>query len=545
MRKSMNLFQSGLKISLAAIMSFSILAGCSGGGSDGPAEGEAPEASSNFNPTGLPIVKEPITLKMIAGKAPTTAPDWNTTMLWQEYEKMTNIKVEWEMVPNDTMTEKRNILLAGGDYPHAFFTAGIPLADLQKYGQQGIFIKLNDLIDQHAPNLKALLEKYPDVKKGLTMPDGNIYSFPGVYDPEFKSVLSSAKMWVKQSWLDELGLKEPQTTDDFYNMLKAFKEKDPNKNGQPDEIPYMGVGVDSLMNYLKGSWGLSNHGIRNANVDLQPGTEELRFIPTDPKYKEMLEYMNKLYKEKLIGEDVFTVQANQYYAKGAEGVYGATITTSPYTLMNQDDYIGATALKGPHGDQIWAAIGSPLATPGAFVITDKNPNPIETVRWIDYLYGEEGSKMFFMGFEGKSYHVTADGQFEYTDEITKNPSGLTFEQALIKYVVWPGGGYPNVVQEKFFKGAESRPEAVETAEKYDPYVPEEVWPAFSFTAEENEDMGTLGADINSYVTEMRAKFVAGSASFDEWDNYVSTINQMGLERYMEIYKNAYNRYKQD
>ena len=66
----------------------------------------------------------------------------------------------------------------------------------------------------------------------------------------------------------------------------------------------MGVGVDSLMNYLKGSWGLSNHGIRNANVDLQPGTEELRFIPTDPKYKEMLEYMNKLYKEKLIGEDV-------------------------------------------------------------------------------------------------------------------------------------------------------------------------------------------------------------------------------------------------
>ena len=132
--------------------------------------------------------------------------------------------------------------------------------------------------------------------------------------------------------------------------------------------------------------------------------------------------------------------------------------------MNQDDYIGATALKGPHGDQNWAAIGSPLATPGAFVITDKNPNPIETVRWIDYLYGEEGSKMFFMGFEGKSYNVTADGQFEYTDEITKNPSGLTFEQALIKYVVWPGGGYPNVVQEKFFKGAESRPEAVETAE---------------------------------------------------------------------------------
>lgn len=533
--------RKALRVTATALLAFSLLAGCSGNNSPSPA---AEEPSSNFNPTGLPIVKEPITLKMIAGKAPTTAPDWKQTMLWQEYEKMTNIKVDWEMIPSDTMSEKRNILLAGSDYPHAFFTAAIPPADLQKYGQQGVFIKLNDLIDAHAPNLKAILDKYPDVKKGLTMPDGNIYSFPTIYDPEFTSVLSSSKMWIKKSWLDALNLKEPETTEEFHQMLKAFKEKDPNKNGKPDEIPYQAVGIDTFHSYLKGAWGLSNRGIRNANVDMDPDTKELRFIPSHPRYKEMLQYMNQLYKEGLIAEDVFTIKANQFYATGANGVYGATMTTSPYTLMGQTDYIGANALKGPHGDQIWSSIGSPLASPGAFVITDRNPNPVETVRWIDYLYGEEGSKMFFMGFEGKSYTMNDKGEYEYTDEINKNPSGLTFEQALIKYVVWPGGGYPNIVQQKFFKGAESRPESLETAERFSAHLPEEIWPTFTFTMEENEDMSTLGSDINDYVTEMRAKFVSGKASFDEWDQYVKTLEQMGIKRYMEIYKSAYDRYTQ-
>ncbi|ALS26505.1 ABC transporter substrate-binding protein [Paenibacillus sp. 32O-W] len=530
------------RMSVAAVLSMSLIAGCSGEPSSGPQTGEEP--SGNLNATGLPIVNEPITLKMVAGKAPTTAPDWSQTMLWQEYEKMTNVKIEWEMIPTDNLAEKRNIMLAGGDYPDAFFTASIPTADLLKYGQQGVFIKLNDLIEQHAPNLKAILEKYPEVKSGLTMPDGNIYSFPTIYDPEFTSVLAGSKMWIKKSWLDNLGLKEPETTDEFYEMLKAFKENDANGNGQQDEIPYQSVGIAPLINYLRGAWGLGNRGVRNANVDLDPESGNVRFIPADPKYKEMLQYIRKLYEEGLIASDIFTVQANQFYATGAEGVYGATITTSPYTLMNQTDYIGATALKGPYGDQIWSAVGSPLASPGAFVITDRNPEPEATVRWIDHLYGEEGSKMFFMGFEGKSYVVNDKGEYEYTEEITNNPNGLTFEQALIKYVVWPGGGYPNIVQQRFFKGAESQPESVAAAERFKPFFPEEIWPTFSFTEEENDDMATLGADINSFVTEMQAKFVSGSASFDEWDQYLKTLDQMGLKRYLEIYQNAYERFKQ-
>ncbi|MFK7694945.1 ABC transporter substrate-binding protein [Paenibacillus sp. HJGM_3] len=525
---------------LSVIVPLTVLSACSDGGTK---KTESPQSKdTGVNKAGMPIVAEKINLKMIAGKAPTTASNWNEVMLWQEYEKQSNIHVTWEMVPTDNLTEKRNIMLAGGDYPDAFFTAGIPATDLLKYGTQGTFIKLNTLIDNYAPNLKKLLDQYPEVRKGLTMPDGNIYSFPTIYDPQFTSVLGGGKVWIRKEWLDKLGLKEPETTDDFYNMLKAFKEKDPNGNNQADEIPFEVVGLPSIISYFKGAWGLGTRGTRHANVDMD-SSGKLRFIPTDPKYLEMLQYLNKLYSEKLIAEDIFTIQANQFYATGAKGLYGATITTSPYTLMNQPGYIGASALKGPHGDQVYSAVGSPLANSGAFVITDKNKYPEATVRWMDHLYGEEGSKMFFMGFEGKSYEKTASGDLQYTKEITNNPNGLTFEQALVKYVVWPGGGYPNMVQQKFFKGAESQPESIQAAEKFKKYMPNELWPTFNYTAEENTRMAALNADINTYVTEMAAKFVSGKAPFSEWDNYVATLKKMRLDEFMQIYQAAYDRYK--
>ncbi|GGI46401.1 ABC transporter substrate-binding protein [Paenibacillus marchantiophytorum] len=532
--------KKNVTILLSFILSINLLSACSGGGAKSPDDTKKPEAG--ISTTGMPIAPEKINLKMIAGKAPTTASNWNDVMLWQEYEKLTNIHVDWDMIPDETLTEKRNIMLAGGNYPDAFFTAGIPTPDLLKYGSQGTFIKLNDLIDKYAPNIKKLLNENPEVRKGLTMPDGNIYSFPTVFDPKFTSVLSGGKVWLKKEWLDKLNLKEPETTEDFYNMLKAFKEKDPNGNGQADEIPFQSVGLPGIINYFKGAWGLGTRGSLHANVDMD-SSGKLRFIPTDPKYKEMLQYVQKLYSEKLIAEDIFTIKSNQFYATGSKGLYGATRTTSPQTLMNQPGYIGANALKGPHGDQVYTAVGSPLADPGAFVITDKNKHPEATVRWMDYLYGEEGSKMFFMGFEGKSYEKTPSGELQYTKEITANPGGLTFEQALVKYVVWPGGGYPNMVQQKFFKGAESLPESIAATEKFVKYIPKEIWPTFSYTAEENQKMAALSADINTYVTEMNAKFVTSKTPFSEWDSYVETLKKMKLNEYMSIYQAAYDRYK--
>ncbi|MGI2293895.1 extracellular solute-binding protein [Paenibacillus sp. GXUN7292] len=522
---------------LIVTMLVGLLSACSG---NSKGKTEEPANDANFNETGFPIVNEPIELTFFTGKAATNGNNFSETLVWSEYEKKTNIKVNFELVPFESLTEKRNLALAGSNYPDAFYSARVPAADLMKYGAAGTFIKLNDLIDQHAPNFKKLMEKYPDLKRGLTMPDGNIYSMPSFYGPEFLPMLIGTPLWVKQSWLDKLGMEEPTTTDELYHYLKAVKETDLNENGKADEIPYAGTGIAPLIEQLNGAWGFGNRGLGHKFVDQYDN--KLRFYRTDPKYKEVIDYVRKLYEEGLIDKEIFTIKTAALYAKGQEGVFGATINPSPKTQLNQEDYIGLGALKGPYGDQIYSHLKVPLVWPGAFVITDKNKHPEETIRWMDYFYGDEGATFYFMGVENVTYTKSADGELEFVEDITKNKDGLTMDQALAKYITWLGGSYPGYVQKQYFKGSESLPESVAVGKKAEPHKVEELWNKFNFTEEELDFMSTVGSDIETYISEMEAKFITGTEPMSNWDKYAEAVNKLGVDKYMKIYNDAYTRY---
>lgn len=528
---------------LACLVSVALLAGCSSGKSGDAGGGKAKDADeARVNQTGFPIVNENITVKGFAAKFFANA-DWNNIRLWKDYEQKTNIRVQWETVHTETLKEKRNLLLAGNDYPEMFYASAFSRSDLLKYGKQGAFIPLNDLIDKYAPNFKAVMEKYPIIAKGITMPDGNIYGLPTIYDPEFKSVLYGTP-WVKQEWLDKLGLKQPETLDDFYAMLKAFKEKDPNGNGQKDEIAWGAVGTAGIVNYLRGSFGLNNHSTSNINVDTDPETGKIRFIPTDERYKELLQFVNKLYKDGLLEQDIVSVKSTEVDAKGMQGLLGVSDSVDPVAIYNQKGYVGLSVLKGPHGDRQYNAYGSPLGNIGMFVLTDKAKHPEAMMRWMDYFYSDEGIKLFFMGWKDETYTEDANGNVDYTDEIKNNPKGLNLDQAVGQYLIWPGGYYPGFVKQKFFKGAEGLPTSVENAKKAEPYVlpQDQVWPPFNFTQEEQSELTTIQTDIETYVNEMRDKFITGNESFDNWDQYVAALKKMGVDRYVAIYQSASERY---
>jgi putative aldouronate transport system substrate-binding protein len=531
-------------LTVSSVMAIGLAAGCSNtkeaDGGTNPASGKE---AGNVNKAGMPIVKQPIELTFFTGLADTNGSNsFEDRLVWKEYAKMSNIKVNFQYIPFGSLTEKRNLALANGDYPDAMYSARVPASDLMKYGSQGVFVKLNDYIDSHAPNLKKLMDKYPDLRKALTMPDGNIYSFPSFYSPEFLPMLIGTPLWVKKDWLDKLNMKEPQTTEEFYNFLKAAKKTDLNGNGQADEIPYSGTGIGPLIDQIKGAWGVGNRGLGHKFVDVDPKTNELRFFRLTQNYKELLQYVNKLYAEGLIDKDIFTQNGNALYAKGAKNVLATTINPNPKTQFNGDGYFGLGALKGPNGDQLYTHIKVPMVWPGAFVITNKNKNIEATVRWMDHFYSDEGAQFYFMGVEGTSYTKTADGKLEFVDEIKKNPGGLTMDQALTKYVTWMGGSYPGYVQEKYFKGSETLPESVEAGKKAQPYALKELWYNFNFTDAETEYMTTRGSDIHTYIGEMESKFITGAASFDEWDKYVTTVKNMGVDQYMKTYKTAYDRY---
>lgn len=494
-----------------------------------------------FNKTDMPIVNEPITLKMFASMSKTTENNWDDILIWNHYEDMTGIKVEFEQVSGESLEEKRNLLLAGGTLPDALYAANIPPLDLFKYGEQGTFIPLNDLIDEYAPNLVALMEETPEIRRALTFPDGNIYSLPNLWDPEFTSLRSNPLPWINGENLEKFDMDTPETLDEFYDYLVAVKE-----NGDDGEVPLGIPDMDYLLYWLKGSYDIGNTG-RN-HIDKDPETGDIRFYSASDNYKEMLEYINKLFTEELIEQNVFTIEWNQFLANGAEGKYASTVFYSPIDLFGEEvgsKYVGALPLEGPHGDRMWTQYANPVASIGKFAITNVNEHPEATVRWADYFYGDEGAELFYMGVEDETFEFDENGDPKYVDKIINSPDGLTKEQELVKYLAWVGLGAPGILKQEYFDGSEAAPQPMEAAEKLEPYLIEESWPEFTYTNDEAKVLQSVGSDIEKYADEMRDKFITGDEPFSEWDKYIETLEGMGLDKYMETQEAAYSRYSED
>lgn len=535
-----------IQVSLLLLLVMLFVVAC-GGGKEQESHVGNEENLKNLTDEGLPIVNEQIDLKIFAGKAATTADDWNDVLLLNEYEEMSNVNIQWQMVPADGLEEKRNLALSqGNDLPDVFYAANIPVSDIQKYGEQGIFIPLNDLIEEHAPNLYKILEENPDIKKGLTFPDGNIYSVPTIYSPDFQSLLIGAKGWVNGEWLEQLGMDNPETTEEFYEYLKAVKNTDLNGNGENDEIPLSSVAeMSRIIHWISGAFGVQNKGQLHTLIDEDPSSGDIRFYPISEQYKEMLTYLNRLFEEELIEPNIYSLEVDQHLAHAAENRYGAVQFYNPVELYGEEiggQFIPGNALEGPDGTKMYTGITSPLRSLGNFLITNENEHPEATLRWIDYFYTEEGMKMFFMGIEGVTYEETEDGP-KLKEEITNNPDGLTLTQALAQYIINPGGNHPVMVTDDYFTGSENNPLDHEAAKLLEPYLIDEIWPAFTYTADENKRMTILSTDLSKYVQEMQAQFITGEVSFDKWDDYVKEIEKIGLEEYMEIQQEAYKRYK--
>src|SRR5699024_3012799 len=147
-----------------------------------------------------------------------------------------------------------------------------------------------------------------------------------------------------------------------------------------------------------------------------------------------------------------------------------------------------------------------------------------------------------MGIEGETYEETDDGEVKYKDYITESDESLTDE--LNKFTIW-GGGFPFLFKEEYFFGAETTEQELDAAEKLEPDAIDNPLPQLPYTNDEMKTLDSLGSDIEKYVNEMQDKFIEGQISLDEWDDYVETIEKMGLEEYMEIQQDAYERYNEN
>jgi putative aldouronate transport system substrate-binding protein len=351
-------------------------------------------------------------------------------------------------------------------------------------------------------------------------------------------------MFINKSWIERLELSLPETTDELHQVLKAFKERDPNGNNKADEIPFSFIYKNHNMGHygLMGSFGCPD---TRDHVALKDG--KVYITATTPEYKEAVKFLNKLYDEGLIDSEAFTHDSSQYRAKGnqEDALYGFYFDWGGTSVVGverfESDYVPLAPLKGPKGHQMWL-VREPTIWGGYFAITSANKHVEATIRWADELYEEKTSMQLQYGPIGLTLEETPDGKIKMLDP----PDGMTYND--FRYQKAPAITASCILAETF----ENKMIVNETILKddalyqvYAPYLLDEFYPTASvkFTKEENTKMADLKTDIITYIDNKQAAWITGESSIDdEWDEYLKELEKMGIEEMRQLYQDVYDRY---
>ena len=447
---------------------------------------------------------------------------------WQLLEEQTNVHWDVQSALPVEIEEKKSLLLNSGNYPDVFYKANLTPEQVNQYGSEGIFIPLNDLIEQYCPNLKTELEKRPGALARITSADGNIYALPFLG----RSGSGWINSFINQPWLDKLGLDMPTNLDEFYEVLKAFKTQDPNGNGEADEIPFAAT-QDWLYYFLPNFDIVIDNNAGSGNMAMIDG--EYQHLYSSERYKEFLAYMQKLYSEGLLDPNTFIQEGSQIQAIGASGdTIGFFFDLASYLTVGRERDADFTRVP-VFADHVLPF--SLAVAPGTLAITDKCEHPELVMAWADRLYSQEGGALVFMGIEGQSYQLNDDGTWEW---ILGNYADVTELRAA---ECIQGGAYDSSVQPELW--FENKADAAEYKFQHDvpsdrEYNPDS-FPALTFTEADQSELATIAADLDPYIKQYQAQVITGELDLEEsWQSYLDTMEKMKLSRLVEIVTNAHN-----
>lgn len=452
------------------------------------------------------------------------------TPLGQAWQEATGVNIE---VIQCADQDALNLLIAGGELPDLIYYGGT-----QKAVKDGIIEPLNDYLDTCAPDLKAVLESNDLWRKSVTTSDGDVMGGPFIRGDDY--LCTYGGLMVRQDWLDDLGLDVPETPDEFYEVLKAFKEE------KGATIPWT---VTSY--WLKTN--LVNSGTLTSPFGLVKGSwyqidGEIHLGSAEAEYKDVLAFLNKLYEEGLLDADFISNDDNicrsnmangtSGVTAGASGGYVGTILSSVEEENPEFDLSPIGSLVAESGDK---AMSGQFENPVAgkiLVMTTQCENKEAAAKFINYAYTEEGHNLLNFGIEGVSYEMV-DGYPTYTELITNNPDGLTMQQALAQYTMaWADG--PMVQDKAYMEQYATRPQQQAALAKWsDTSAVDYFVPNISVAEEDQAEYNKLWADIDTYISEMFVKYITGQASLDDYETeYLGQLEKMGIDRVIELQQNA-------
>jgi putative aldouronate transport system substrate-binding protein len=529
---------------------------------------------SNFTPLGTyPIVKNKETITVMAW---TDLAEWdfNTNWMTEFYENKTNVHVNWIPVNVQNFKERANLSLASGEQIDYISCGGhaasqYTMNEMTRLADQGLIVPIQDLLETDSVHFKANFSKVPGWKETITLPSGNIYGIPNYFSDYHGQYYG--KMWVNKLFLKNLGLDYPKTWDEFHDMLVAFKTRDANGNGDPnDEIPLIGatdVSGARLSTYLMSAF-IYDDGENRLYLDNGKVTASF----TKPEFQQGLKALNQWFKEGLIAKESFAIkrpERAQINSNKYESIIGALPNSHNLNLGVRDsgqpvrwiDYEPIPPIKGPNGVQqtyygyyFGISVGS---GPGFLPETCKNPALV--IRWLDWFGSEEGTLRLSFGAslsEPDPGRTGIDGKPARYKGFSNDVQPYKPGEKYYNNYRW-GQQFPMFYNFDLYQGWQKAEDMlapdgsglerfliVKSRENYAPYGvnPGVIIPPLAYEDADATEIALLTTNINTYVEECFAKFVVGDMDINtQWKSFQDELKRIGIEKYLDIIQRAYDK----
>jgi putative aldouronate transport system substrate-binding protein len=493
----------GISVVTTAIAG-SLLAGCSS--KEGGSAAQAPTAA----PTGPMNVK--MTLNFDGKEVPKKDNDVEKAI-----EKYTNTSMDITHIASNDFCSKLPVMIASGEMPHVLASCGAPSQSyLISAAQGGSFWDLTSIIKDYK-NLSSM----PKLVYENVSIDGKLYGIP-----RFRPVSRYTYVY-RQDWLQNLGLQEPKTLDEFYNMLKAFTENDPDKNGKKDTI-----GLTSMVinNTLSPDFGLgfgapNNWGEKNGVFTKAEAT---------PEYLEGLKFFKKLYDEGLINKDFASIDRGKFegdFDNGKAGVMSAT-TNNALGFQARLQKVNPAAkldffsvLQAPGGKRVVADRGSNgmLMFPKSAVKTEAELKQLLTV--FDKLAEKEMADLLEWGITGKHYEVKDGKAVRTNQEAFDNEVGFPYKLPIstVPLTTIKTQGDLDPISKKVIEVEKANEEFA---------IKDPTMVLLSSTWSQK------GAELTQILVDAKIKFIMGKIDENGWKQEVEKFKKAGGDKVAEEYAAA-------
>ena len=512
------------------VVSMFVACGQTGTSSTAPASSAAPAASGSASSEAPAAPKDPVTVKMFYPMMSSATTEDYGCLGDDILAEKTGVIIEWELAPATNSTERFNLMMASGNIPDIVIASPVAAAanSLKKY--EDAFLPLDDMIIGKRPNLEEVIYGDDFVHKYLLSSQGDIRIIPQVATRQVGDIFL-----MRGDILEKHNLKAPDTYQDWLDIFKQVKELEPemtiyaSRHGRTNATPNV--------TRMAESWGVKE------DFFFEDG--QFKYGLLDPRYKDFVEFARTLYSEGYLDQEYITADTASWQEKLlTNGVFAThdNITRirwadEQFAAAGKDGqfYVGVLPMEGPTGIRA-TTIQYPRVRTVSAALSVKTKYAEEIMDMYEYIFGEEGSMLINYGVEGVSYDMV-DGvptpNKQYALDVAAKivpPVGITRDQPGVQVDELTYAGTSQVILDAkdLYEGAN-----VIKTDYVTPLV---------FTEEEIEQITSLKADLDTFRNENVDKFITGIESMDKYDAFVEEFSKRGVDKLLDIYNAALQRY---